>query len=117
MRAWVERARKGQARPVLAEPTREECLAYCRGASDRIRSLVESQHSSGAWVRPRGGAGSWGAQTYPRDTNAVEVLRYVERARMALGELPLERRGDCDPLASAYPGADWYETPLRRAGN
>jgi hypothetical protein len=48
------------------------------------------------------------------------LLRYVENARMLLGELPLEYRGkpplgkrDDSLLKNAYPHDDWYHTPLR----
>ena len=112
-RDWLKGARAGPAAPALTAPTEESCLAHVRERAEGVAARLEAQDASGAWVRPRGGSGSWGMQTYPRDTNAIAVLRFIEQARMILGELPLVRRGDMDPLWSAYPQADWYETPLR----
>ncbi len=112
-RDFLEAARAGEPPPAIAPPTRESCLAYVRENAEGIAARLQAQDASGAWVRPRGGSGSWGMQTYPRDTNAIAVLRFIERARMALGEIPLTGRGDMDALRSAYPHANWYETPLR----
>jgi len=117
LRRWrdlLQAARAGEPPPALAPPTNESCLAYVRENAEDVASRLEAQDPSGVWVHPRGGSGSWGMHTYPRDANAIAVLRFIEQARMALGEIPLTSRGDMDPLRSAYPHADWYDTPLRR---
>ena len=40
---------------------------------------------------------------------ALLILRYIERARIALGEVEPVYRGDGNLNKAAYPDADWYE--------
>ncbi|MFC1718914.1 hypothetical protein ACFL6S_35005, partial [Candidatus Poribacteria bacterium] len=43
-------------------------------------------------------------ETVPR---LQAILRYIEHARIAMGELAPVYRGDGDMIRAAYPAADW----------
>ena len=116
IRGWLKAARAGTRPPERTPPTIEECRGYLRANAQTVAGLLDSQDDSGVWVRPRNAsyAAAWGDLVHPYDQNALQVLRYIERSRMVLGELPLKRRGEGRQILSAFPGSGWYDTPLKK---
>ena len=80
---------------------------------------MATQNEAGVWVfydgqlsPPESGAlrlGSIGGYMRAVCWEVRPILRYIELARMAAGEIPADRRGMADPRATAYPYSDWYE--------
>jgi PelA/Pel-15E family pectate lyase len=108
------------AAPTLRADDREPPLAKavaaaCSQQGDAIKELLDQQDRSGFWIHAANPVGGYGPTIHARDENAVALLRFVEQARMAIGELPLEYRGNCEPMKAAFPSATWLDTPLRKS--
>ncbi|NOZ19605.1 MAG: pectate lyase, partial [Planctomycetes bacterium] len=130
--AWVRQQPIGtwQLRPMSTVPSMRRILANAappknlipaittKLATDRLKSYrsqaeqaMETQNEAGVWVVPVVAKfmGSIGAGFGASSPRVVLLLRYIEAARMAMGELPPAYRGDGRLLRMAYPKGDWYD--------
>jgi hypothetical protein len=98
-------------------PTEEEMADALPALAERMGELLPRQHESGAFIsKGQGDRSRVGNVVWVKFTPLPAMLRYVEYSRTLLGEIPREYRGDMDPLRCAWPSRDWYDTPLREAG-
>jgi len=111
--APVQRTLEGAlgSRPAPPTVTPESALEALPGLREGARSALESQNEAGMWVVPNvadfmGSIGAGFGATCPR---VLLILRYLEQARIALGEIEPVYRGAGDLQKAAYPGADWYD--------
>jgi len=116
-RANPVRIRKWAEAPVSTgrEPPLAGNLApLCASAASAVTRLVAEQDASGFWIHPPNPVGGYGPQVFSREQKVVELLQFIERARMLVGELPLEYRGDGDLGKAAFPADRWLDTPLNK---
>ncbi|MBT3382028.1 MAG: hypothetical protein HN742_26125 [Lentisphaerae bacterium] len=79
-----------------------------------IPAEIAAQNAEGVWVRRgQGELRASGPVVWIRQPTVRRILRYVEIARILIGELPNTFRGDGELIWCAYPRDDWYKTPLR----
>ena len=79
---------------------------------------MESQNEAGVWVVPKIAdyMGSIGAVFYTESGQVRSILRYIEAARIAKGELAPIWRGDGNVRQMAYPEDGWYDVAWDEAG-
>lgn len=78
----------------------------------------DEQNMMGGWVsRGQGERSAAGDVIWIKQNRVLDMLKWVENARMLIGELPPVFRGEGDLEVCAYPFSDWYETPLRKTKN
>jgi len=99
------------SRPAPPTVTPESALEALPDLREGARSALESQNEAGVWVVPNvadfmGSIGAGFGATCPR---VLLILRYLEQARIALGEIDPVYRGAGGLQKAAYPGDDWYE--------
>ena len=109
VRRMLEQAEAGPPGPAVV--TQESALASLAALRNSATSALETQHESGVWLTPKvadymGSLGRGFGATCPRLTL---ILRYIEAARTATGELEPEVRGGGNFRTLAYPEDDWYE--------
>ncbi|HJN14486.1 MAG TPA: pectate lyase [Armatimonadota bacterium] len=97
--------------PAPTEVTQESALASLPGLRKGAQSALDTQNEAGVWVVPnvanyKGSLGVGFGATSPR---TVLILRYVEAARIAMGEIEPQNTGGGDFRTLAYPEDDWYE--------
>ncbi|MFC1718407.1 pectate lyase [Candidatus Poribacteria bacterium] len=97
--------------PSLPEMTMEAAVKSLPGLRAGAERALGTQNEAGVWVTPKvanfmGSIGAGFGATVPR---LPAMLRYIERARIAMGELAQVYRGDGDMIRAAYPAADWYD--------
>jgi hypothetical protein len=114
VRAWATAAPAARAED-REPPVAAGVVAACTRQAEAVHELLAKQDRSGFWVHAPYPVGGYGPAIHARDESAVALLRYVEQARMAIGELPLEYRGNCEPVKAAFPSARWLDTPLRNS--
>lgn len=107
-RGKIEQA---QSAPTPPDMSVEAALASLPGYRSGAQSALDSQHPSGVWLVENvadfmGSVGRGFAAHSPR---VLLMLRYVERARIAKGEIAAVYRGDGTLERAAYPGDDWYD--------
>jgi hypothetical protein len=97
--------------PSRSEVTQESALASLPALRAGARSALDSQNEAGVWVQPNVATymGSLGAGFGAYSPRTLLILRYIEAARIALGELEPADRGGGDFRILAYPEDDWYE--------
>jgi hypothetical protein len=105
----LEQAEAGA--PATSEVTIEGALASLPGSRTGAQSALDTQNKAGVWVVPNvatfmGSVGAGFSACIPR---VLLILRYIEAARIAKGELEPIHRGAGDLRAMAYPEPDWYE--------
>jgi len=98
-------------RPAPPIVTPESALAALSGLRAGAQSALDSQNEAGVWVVPNvasfmGSIGAGFGATCPR---TLLILRYIEQARVALGEIAPTYRGGGNMQKAAYPGDDWYD--------
>jgi len=91
--------------------TPESALEALPGLRNGAQSALDSQNEAGVWVVDNvanfmGSIGAGFGATCPR---VLLILRYLEQARIALGEIEPVYRGAGNLQRAAYPGDDWYE--------
>lgn len=114
LRAWAEERVAGGAFAGRQPSSVTESAAACAATATAVTKAITEQDATGFWIHPPFPAGGYGPAVHAREQNTVELLRYAEKARIAIGELPPAFRGDCDLLQSAYPSDRWLDTPLRK---
>ncbi|MEW6355146.1 MAG: hypothetical protein AB1696_02375 [Planctomycetota bacterium] len=102
-----------------AEPPKDLApMLTAQSAADRLKAFrsgaeqaMATQNEAGVWVSPvvSDFMGSIGAGFGTASPRVLAMLRYIEAARTALGELPPAYRGDGNLLRMAYPKGDWYD--------
>ena len=94
--------------PVLTRDTAAKLLPNLR--KDAINAL-DTQDASGMWLEAKVAnfQGSLGQGFRVLSSQATSMLRFVEAARISLGEIPPVYRGDGVLLRMAYPDGDWYD--------
>lgn len=105
----LEQAEGGPPAPTTVSV--EGALAALPGLRTGAQSALDAQNEAGVWIVPNvadfmGSVGQGFAATSPR---VLLILRYVEQARIAMGEIAPVYRGNGDMMRAAYPGADWYD--------
>jgi len=105
----LEQAEAGA--PAGPEVTVEGALASLPGLRNGAQSALETQNEAGVWVVPNVATfmGSVGAGFSAYIPRVLLILRYIEAARIAKGELEPVNRGAGDLRAMAYPEPDWYD--------
>jgi hypothetical protein len=107
-RNTIEQAQTMPTRPAMGA---EAVLETLPGQREQAQSALDTQHESGVWLVDNvanfmGSVGRGFGATSPR---TLLILRYVERARIAKGEIAPVYRGDGTLERAAYPGDDWYD--------
>ena len=110
---WMKRTLERAEAPKELVPTVTTKLATDRlkGYRARAAQAMETQNEAGVWVSPivANFMGSIGAGFAANSPRVLSLIRYIETARMAMGELSPAYRGDGKLLRMAYPKGDWYE--------
>lgn len=98
-------------RPAPPVFTSESALEALDGLRAGAESALETQNEAGVWVvdNVANFMGSIGAGFGANSPRTLLLLRYIERARMALGEIEPRHRGDGILERAAYPEDGWYE--------
>jgi len=104
-------AEQAQSLPSRPDMSGEAALAALPGYRSGAESALDSQHESGMWLVDNvanfmGSIGRGFGATSPR---TLLLLRYIERARIAKGEIEPVYRGDGNLETAAYPADDWYD--------
>ncbi|MGC9319073.1 MAG: pectate lyase, partial [Armatimonadota bacterium] len=105
----LEQAEAGTWRP--PDMSVEAALEALPGARESAQHALETQNEAGLWVSEKVASfmGSIGAGFAAYSPRVLSLLRYIERARIAMGELEPVYRGNGDLERSAYPEPDWYD--------
>jgi len=97
--------------PVQRRPpvTVDSLATYSRTTAESVRKILAAQTPEGVWLYPpvAGNLRTSGPVFCVREYGVRTLLRYVEGARTALGELPCAYRGSGALLEGAYPKDDW----------
>lgn len=111
VRRLLERAKPPAS--VAPEVTPEEAAARLPALRAEAERALQTQNEAGVWVTPivANFMGSIGAGFSTLSPPLLSILRYIEAARMAMGEIPPVWRGDGQILRLACPKGDWYQVP------
>ncbi len=115
LRRLLENAdRRGAWAPTWSK---DAALAALPELGRSARRALADQNEAGVWVRSRYGEfiGSLGSGFRTLEPKLLDLLQYIEAARIAAGELQAIARGNGDILRSAYPGSGWYDVPWKEA--
>jgi len=108
------------AEPASTAPqvTRQIALQRLPELRAAAEDAMESQNEAGVWVVPKIAdfMGSIGAVFYTESGQVRSILRYIEAARIAKGEVAPVWRGDGDLRQMAYPEDGWYDVAWDEAG-
>ncbi len=108
-RGKIEQA---QTLPAWPEMSAEAALEALPGYRGQAQHALETQHpETGMWMQEKYAnfMGSIGRAFGAYSPRLLLMLRYIERARIALGEIEPVYRGDGQLERAAYPGEDWYD--------
>ncbi|MFW6156909.1 MAG: pectate lyase, partial [Armatimonadota bacterium] len=110
---WTrERVEQAQSLPSWPEITPESALESLPDRRGGAQSALETQHPEApVWITERFAnfMGSIGRAFAAYSPRTLLMLRYIERAHIAKGEIEPVYRGDGDLQRAAYPQDDWYE--------
>ncbi|MFO8080893.1 MAG: pectate lyase [Armatimonadota bacterium] len=110
---WTrDRVEQAQSLPSWPEVTPESALESLPDRRGGAQSALETQHPEApVWITERFAnfMGSIGRAFAAYSPRTLLMLRYIERARIAKGEIEPVYRGDGDLQRAAYPEDDWYE--------
>ena len=110
---WTRRrVDEAQTLPTWPDVTVESALEALPGRREQAQSALASQDpESGMWVSERFAEflGSIGRAFAAYSPRVLNILRYVENARIAKGEIAPVYRGDGNLQRAAYPASDWYD--------
>ena len=113
----LEAMEKGTHQPSRRETTLQEAYADCVSPARRreIERTLKTQTDAGilSFDPHMHGSTTIGGGFHPRARAGSDLLRFVERCRMCLGELTHEQRGWGDLYQACWPRDSWYDTPLR----
>jgi hypothetical protein len=109
MRRFLKVAKSGL--PSLPDMSAEAAQKSLPGLRLGAEKVLETQNEAGVWVNPKvasfmGSIGSGFSASLPE---LRSILLYIERARIAMGELAPVYRGDVGMIRTAYPATDWYD--------
>ncbi|MGD9496447.1 MAG: pectate lyase [Armatimonadota bacterium] len=111
--APVQRILEGAlgSKPAPPAVTVESALQSLPSLREGARSALDSQNEAGMWVVENVAdfMGSIGRGFGAYSPRLLLILRYIEQARIALGEIEPVYRGAGDLQKAAYPGGDWYD--------
>ncbi len=100
-----------QTLPTIPEMTPEAALAALPAQRESAKSALDSQSENGMWMVDNVAdfMGSIGRGFGAYSPRTLLLLRYIERARIAKGEIEPVYRGDGNIDRAAYPAGDWYD--------
>ncbi len=99
------------SKPAPPTVTRESALESLPGLRSGAQSALDSQNDAGVWVVDNVAdfMGSIGAGFTAYSPRVLLILRYLEQARIALGEIEPVYRGRGNLRSAAWPGDGWYD--------
>jgi hypothetical protein len=109
----VRRLLENSERPKARGPDWGAALMALPDLGNSARQALSAQNETGVWVRPQYEEfiGSLGSGFRTLAPELLHLLRYIEAARTAAGELSAISRGDGEIRQMAFPAPDWYDVP------
>ena len=115
----LSRAKVSNANLHPPNPARDRTVNMLPELRKNAISALETQHPSGMWIEANVARfqASLGQGFGLTSKQSAAILRYVEVARIILGEIPPVYRGNGSILNMAYPHGGWYDIDWKAGEN